>query len=255
MKDHSRSSTFLISLAISLLITVGLVACSSTPQKPPALDPAVSLKKAVELIDDKEYEEARQLLNEVKSVDTSRTYAPLAQLKLAESYAQEGDDQIAVTEYRKFLETYPDSQYAPYAQFQIATTYFNQIKGPERGSGSARQALAEYLRLKERYPRNPYKEVVEANIKKSKDIIAAYEFIVGEFYFSKDSFNAALGRFLGVIQNYPDYKALDEVLYYTALAFWDMGDTDSALQYSGKLKEIYPESLFSKKIDTMLVDE
>ncbi|MGE5856293.1 MAG: hypothetical protein ACM34C_06965, partial [Syntrophaceae bacterium] len=97
MKDHSRSSTFLISLAISLLITVGLVACSSTPQKPPALDPAVSLKKAVELIDDKEYEEARHLLNEVKSVDTSRTYAPLAQLKLAESYAQEGDDQIAVT--------------------------------------------------------------------------------------------------------------------------------------------------------------
>jgi outer membrane protein assembly factor BamD len=218
-------------------------------------DPEASLKKATELLGDNNYEEARQLLNEIKSVDTTRTYAPLAQLKLAESYAKEDDDDLAISEYRKFLEQYPDSQYAPYAQFQIATLYFSEVKGPERGAGAAKQALEEYLKLRERYPRNPYKEIVEENIKKCKNIMAEYEFLVGKFYYKKESYKAALGRFLRVLHTYPEYKSLDEVFFYTALSYKEQGSKDEASKYLTQLKERFPDSSYTKNLTRELSAE
>lgn len=225
-----------------------LHSCASPePARPSVTDPDEAMQRAVTLLSDKKYEDARQLLNEIKSVDTTKTYAPLAQLKLAESYAQEGDDAIAITEYRRFLEAYPDHQYAPYAQYQIATIYFSQIKGPDRGAHAAKQALQEYLVLKQRYPRNPYKEAVDANILKCRDVIAEYEFLVGKFYFKKDSFKAALNRFQGVVADYPNYKNLDEVLYYLVLSYKGLSEMDQAAAFAERLKDLFPASEFTRK--------
>lgn len=235
---------------ILVLIAVAGVLCgcaSPEPSRPSVTDPEEAMERAVALLSDKKYEEARQLLNEIKSVDTTKTYAPLAQLKLAESYAQEGDDAIAITEYRKFLDAYPDHQFAPYAQYQIASIYFSQIKGPDRGSQAAKQALQEYLWLKQRYPRNPYRDAVEANIIKCRDVIAEYEFLVGKFYFKKDALKAAINRFQGVVSDYPNFKNLDEVLYYIVLSYKGLGELDTAAAFSEKLNDLYPESPFNRR--------
>lgn len=233
---------------IFLALAGALHGCASPePSRPSVNDPGEAMERAVALLSDKKYEDARQLLNEIKSVDTTKTYAPLAQLKLAESYAQEGDDAIAITEYRRFLDSYPDNQYAPYAQLQIASIYFSQIKGPDRGAQAAKQALQEYLWLKQRFPRNPYKEAVEANIAKCRDVIAEYEFLVGKFYFKKDSLKAALNRFQGVVADYPEFKDLDQVFYYIVLSHKGLSEMASAASYAEKLKELYPGSPFTRK--------
>jgi len=44
-----------------------------------------SFEKANKLIDEKEYEKARELLLESKNRDLTKKYAPLAQLRIAES--------------------------------------------------------------------------------------------------------------------------------------------------------------------------
>ena len=42
---------------------------------------------------------------------------------------------------------------------------------------------------------------------------------MGRFYYKKESYNAAIGRFLGILKSYPDYKSTDEVLYYISLSY------------------------------------
>ena len=111
-----------------------------------------SFEKANKLIDDKEYDKARALLLEVKSRDLTKNYAPLAQLRIADSYVKEGEPDLAVAEFRKFLDIYPDHRYASYAQYQIAMVYFNQIESPERGYGGAAKALEEFEKLKKNFP-------------------------------------------------------------------------------------------------------
>jgi len=232
-----------------------LLSCASEDKRPIVTDPEKSLKEAIDLIDDKEYDEARDILNEIKHVDTSRTFAPLAQLKIAESYALDEEDDLAIVEYKRFLEQYPDSQFAAYTQFQIASLYFGQIRSPERGAGAAKFALQEYKTLQELYPRNPYKDIVITNMQKCRDTIAAYEFQVGKFYFKKGSYKGALGRFTIVLENYPDFVNMDAVLYHLSLTYKYMDDPDNASKYFNELKKRFPGSSLVEELSEELSDD
>jgi outer membrane protein assembly factor BamD len=205
------------------------------------------LAKANELIEGKNYEDARKLLLEVKNRDLTKKYAPVAQLLLADTYTKEEEPELAVQEYKKFIEIYGDNPNASYAQYQIAMAYFTQIESPERGYGAAAKALEEFEKLKKLYPRNPYKELIELRIDKCTTTLADYEFLVGEFYFRKGSFRAALGRFQGLRTKYPDYKKDPLALYYIALSEKNIGNKDKAAEYFTLLIQKYPNDQLVKE--------
>jgi outer membrane protein assembly factor BamD len=236
-----------VSRLFVIFLLLFVCSCSSKPAavKPETFEAEKAFEKANELLEKKDYEAARTAFLEIKNRDTSRKFAPLAQLKIADSYVKEGEPELAIVEFRKFLEAYPDHKYAVYAQYQIASVYFDQIEGPERGYSGAAKALEEFEKLKKMYPRNPYREIIDIKIQKCKDIIASYEFLVGEFYYKKGSFNAAVNRFTEVLKNYPDYQKKAEVLFYIGMSYKNLGQKDKALEYFNKLVEEYPNNKFS----------
>lgn len=228
------------------LCTVFSCSGKSSLRKPAErFDPEKTFTAANEQFEKKEYEQARASFLEVKNRDLTKKYAPLAQLKIADSYVKEEEPELAVAEYRKFLEAYPDHQYASYAQYQIAMVYFDQIEGSERGYGGAAKALEEFEKLKTLYPRNPYKDVVDLKMEKCRNTIAEYEYLVGKFYYKKDSYNAALGRFEGLLKKYPDYKGEPEVLFYSAMSYKSLGQKEKAAEYLSRLVEKYPNNKLS----------
>jgi len=193
-------------------------------------------------LSNKDYDAARALLLEVKNRDLTKKYAPLAQLRIADAYIKEQEPELAVAEYRRFLEMYPDHRHAPYAQYQIAMVYFGQIEGPERGYGGAAKALREFERLKSNFPRNPYKDLVELRIEKCRNVIADYEFLVGEFYLKNGSYQAAIGRLEGLLRNFPDYKKQDNLLLNLGIAYKKAGEAEKAASYLDQLIEKFPAS-------------
>ena len=231
----------LIAIIISLLF---LFSCSgkSAVRPPKAFNAEKTFLTANTLLENKDYEAARAAFLEVKNRDFSKKYAPLAQLKIADSYVKEDEPELAIAEYRRFLDAYPDNQYASYAQYQIAMVYFKQIEGPERGYSGAAKALEEFQKLKKMYPRNPYREEVDLKIQKCRNVIAEYEYLVGRFYYKKDSFKAAIGRFEGLLKNYPDYNKKADVLFYTGLSYRKLNQKDKALEYLTRLVEKYPHN-------------
>ncbi|MGB9711500.1 MAG: outer membrane protein assembly factor BamD [Thermodesulfovibrio sp.] len=244
----------LIKLFVLIVIFSLLLSCGGKEAiKKEEFDPVVYLKKADELISKKEYEEARKLLLEIKNRESAKEYAPLAQLKIAESYLKEDEPELAITEYRRFLELYPESTYAPYAQYSIGMAYFRQIEGAERGAGTAQKALNEFLKLEKMYPRHPYGEILPLRIQKCRNIIAEGELLIGKFYHKKGSYKAAIGRFEGILKNYPDFKNLDETLYLLADSYKNLNMTDMAKQYIQLLKEKFPDSHFAKKAEGLKI--
>ncbi len=238
MRVRPASATVLI----AVILACCLGACSKKPAIRPTekFDPEKSFAAANELLEKKDYEKARSSFLEVKNRDQTRTFAPLAQLKIADSYAKEGEPDLAIAEYRKFLEAYPDHQYAAYAQYQIAMIYFEQIESPERGYGGAAKALEEFEKLKQQYPRNPYREAVDLKIEKCRNTIAEYEYLVGKFYYKKGAYRAALGRFEGLLAKYPGYHGAADVLFLTAMSYKNLGETGRASEYLSLLMERYP---------------
>ena len=210
-------------------------------------DAEKSFEKANKYLEEKDYERARELFLEVKSRDRSGKYAPLAQLRYADSYFNEGEIDPAIEQYGKFLDSNPDHKYAPYAQYQIAMVHFNQIAGVERGSGAAKKALHEFEELKRLYPRNPYKSTVDIKTAKCKDVIAGYEFMVGEFYFKKKAYSGAMGRFESILKDFPDYRKEPEVLYMAAVSANGLNNKEQARRYLDLLSSKYPESPYLKE--------
>lgn len=236
-----RNLLFLL-IAVSLFIS----ACGKKAvTRDEIFDAEKFLAKAERLISNKEYEEARKLLIEVKNRDKSKKYAPTAHLKIADSYIKEEEIQSAIDEYRKFIELYPDNRFASYAQYQIAMAYFRQIESPDRGSGDAQKALKEFMLLKELYPRNPFRDIVELRIEKCRNIIADGEFMVGEFYYKKGAFNSAINRFKGLIAQYPEYRRNDEALLLIGKSYQELKMNDKAVEYFKMLLDRYPSSKFA----------
>ncbi|MEW6108594.1 MAG: outer membrane protein assembly factor BamD [Nitrospirota bacterium] len=230
-------------LSIIFLMLLFFSCSGKTPVKQPeSFDAEKSFAKANKLIDDKNYEEARTLLLEIKNRDLTKNYAPLAQLRIADSYIKEDEPELAVAEYRRFLEIYPDHRYASYAQYQIAMVYFNQIESPERGYGGAERALTEFEKLKRDFPRNPYKDLIEIRIEKCRNTMADYEFLVGEFYLGKESYDAAIGRFEELLKRFPDYKKEANVLLNLGISYKKIGRKEKSEEYLKRLLEKYPDS-------------
>ncbi len=228
-------------VVLSLLL---LVSCAGKSEVKPveSFNAEKDFARANKMIAEKNYTEARTLLLEVKNRDLSKKYAPLAELRIADAYVKEGEPDLAVAEYRKFLEMYPDNSYASYAQYQIAMVYFGQIESPERGYGGAAQALGEFEKLKTNFPRNPYREIVDLRIEKCRNTIADYEFLVGEFYMRKGSYSAAIGRYEGLIKKFPDYKKKEYVLLKLGTAYGKLGDREKASEYFSALVDKFPAS-------------
>ena len=235
-----KTTIFSIIIVFLLFIT----SCSSKPAVKPSeqFDPEKAFATANVQLEKKEYEQARAAFLDIKSRDMTKKFAPLAQLKIAESYVREDEPELAVSEYRKFLEAYPDHKYASYAQYQIAMIYFNQVEGPERGYGGAAKALEEFEKLKKMFPRNPYKDVVALRIQKCKNTIAEYEYRVGEFYYKKGTYNAAIERFEGLLKKFPEYKGVASVLFYTGMSYKNLGQKEKASEYFSRVIEKYPDN-------------
>jgi len=101
---------------------------SDKSAKEPAFQPEVSMAEAKKQIDEGFYEEARKILEDVRSKDTSQHYAILAMIRIADTYYDDQQYDEAAVEYENFLNVHPFHKYAAYAQYKLGMTYFKKIK-------------------------------------------------------------------------------------------------------------------------------
>lgn len=229
-------------LLLLIIISSYLYACTGQEAVRGEFNPEESFKRANSLLEEKKYEDARKLLNEIKSRDFGGTYGPLASLRIGDSYLMEDEVELAVDEFRRFIESYPAHKFASYAQYKIAMAYFGQVEDIERGYASAQKALKEFETLMELYPRNPYAEEAVEKIESLKNLGADYEFMVGDFYFKKGAYKGAIGRLKPILEEFPNYSKEPEVLLRLIISYKKLGLTEKSDEYLRMLSEKYPKS-------------
>src|SRR5688572_11504315 len=77
----------------------------------------------------KRWIEARQHYRRVVDGFPNSEYAPIARLRLGDSYFKDGgiaNYVLAASEYRQFLTLYPSHPQSDYAQLQVAESFFKQ---------------------------------------------------------------------------------------------------------------------------------
>ncbi|MBI3931892.1 MAG: outer membrane protein assembly factor BamD [Acidobacteria bacterium] len=194
----------------------------------------------------KNWESARQHFKRIVDGFPQSSLQPAARLALADSHYQEGGAAnyiLAVSAYREFLTLYPSHPRSDYAQFQVGECFFRQRNGPDRDQTPTLHALEEFQRLLEIYPSSGQMETARERIAVCRQSLARAEFLAGYFYQrTRQACRAAIGRYEGILSDYPDYSRLDEVLYRLAQCLAAAGREAEARPHLGRLVEGYPQS-------------
>ncbi|MCY3965521.1 MAG: outer membrane protein assembly factor BamD [Acidobacteria bacterium] len=160
--------------------------------------------------------------------------------------------------YRDFLNRFPTSDRAAYAQFRLAAALAERIEKPDRDQQTARQALTEFENVRRLYPTSQYASQAAQRIVEVRNQLAEHEFVVGAFYYRFGAPNAAGNRFKDMLEAYPAYPEPDKILAYMCLSYVDVlkqiGSRRGLDRYDylrdacDRLRSEHPESQWLKKV-------
>jgi outer membrane protein assembly factor BamD len=239
--------------SLPVLAALGALACASGGEPDIATlasnSDEIIWEAAAKAAGKKQWENARQHYRRIIDGFPNSQHGPAARLGLADSYFEEGGTGnyiLAVSAYREFLTLFPSHPRADYAQFRVGESFYRQRNGPDRDQTATREALGEYERLLERHPNSTHIEDGRQRVQACRQSLARAEFLVGYFYQrTREYCRAAISRYEGVLQEFPDYGGLDEVLYRLSECLGTEGRAPEALPYLNRLIEQYPQSEFA----------
>lgn len=240
---------------LPLLILLCLLGIWGCKQKPVEIAPEIAssdeaLFKTGQEYVKKDAEKARLYFRQVIDSFPKSFYAQRAKLAIADSFYEKGDEAnmiLAAQEYREFIQLYPYSPSASYAQFQIGMTYFKKALKPGRDQTKTRQALLEFKKVITNYPLSEEGKQAQEKISDCEERLAEHLFGIGLHYYKSNAFKASTSRLLEILTNYPNYSEMDEVYYYLGDSYYKGSKTEESVPYFTKLVTDYPESKYAEK--------
>lgn len=188
------------------------------------------------------YAEAVERFRVLKSRYPYSKYAALATLKIGDAHYQEESYVEAAAAYKVFRELYPKHEQAAYALYRIGESYFNEVPSTvDRDLDSAHSAIDAYKQLVKDYPN--YEKVKDAE-KKAHDLtkkLAEKEDYVANFYWKRELYQAAAGRYAYIVENYGDFGMNRDSLYRLAFCYERMGEYRKAADTLARLDSDFPE--------------
>jgi outer membrane protein assembly factor BamD len=194
----------------------------------------------------KQWDSARQHFRRIIDAFPQSQFAPESRVALGDAYFNEGGDAnyiLAVSAYRDFVTLYPSHPKADYAQYQTGECYFRRRHGADRDQTPTTEALSEYDRLLEAYPRSQWVAPAKERIRTCRQSLARAEFLAGFFYQrTRKACRSAVPRYQGLVSDYPDFDELDAVLYRLGECLVALSRPAEALPHLQRLVDSYPGS-------------
>jgi outer membrane protein assembly factor BamD len=152
----------------------------------------------------------------------------------------------AITTAQRYMELYPSTDDAAYAQYIIGLSYFRQIRDVTQDQKESRQTIDAMNTLIQNYPDSPYVEDAKTKIRFARDQLAGKDMQIGRYYLERRDYLAAIKRFRSVVENYSNTNQVEEALARLTEAYYAMGIASEAQTAAAVLGRNYPDSKWYK---------
>lgn len=245
-----KAAAWLLIATMMMLLNTG---CRSTRREDPIL--RLSSEEALEQgktwMAEEKYAKARRFLEHAfEAAPNSKTGREALLLVADAHYLQGGNENYVRCEakYRDFLNRFPTSDKADYAQFQVGSCLAQRMERPDRDQRVTQQALEAYLELLRLYPSSEYADRGAEEIARVTDNLAEHWFLVGYFYIRYRHCRAAINRLEPMPELYPTYSRMDKAMYYLGVAYRRCDRPEDATATFERLQQTYPQSSYIEKI-------
>ncbi len=238
-----------------LLLVLLTSACAGAKRKVDSetTDPQTNYAKAESFMSSRQYGKA---LARFQMVNTTQDRELRAQvhLRMADAYFEKGgvlNLAEAQGRYQTFLNAFPLSDQASYAQYRFAQCLQRQINKPERDQTPTYQAMGEYRKVEELYPNSPWVDEARAGLAELEDHLSRDALRKVRFYYRRKSFSAAIDRLRDLLLANPDWEGQDEALYLMGMSLRRSGRLDEGDRYLRQAAADFPETEFGRKAQRM----
>src|ERR1700761_9807478 len=202
--------------------------------------------KAIDATKRGHFDVARLDLQTLLNTYPDSQYQMKAKLAIGDSWYREGGTAAltqAEQEYKDFITFFPNAPEAAEAQMRVGDIYFRQMDKPDRDYAKATHAEEEYRLMLQQFPESTLVPQAKQRLREVQEVMATRESAIAAFYAAhSNNWPAAIARYQTVVDTYPQYSHMDEVL----IGLGDAYETEAKFVRTMKL----PEAAKAKLVKT-----
>jgi outer membrane protein assembly factor BamD len=183
------------------------------------------------------------------------TWAVNAQLMSGYSLYLQNKYTQSIGTLDRFIQLHPVHRDIGYAYYLRALCYYEQIADIERDQKGTEQAMNALREVVNRFPDTSYATDAKLKIDLCIDHLAGKEMEIGRFYQKQHLYEAAIGRFQRVVDDFQTTNHVPEALARLTEIYLVLGLKDQARRTAAVLGYNYPGSEWYNDSYAQLVDD
>jgi outer membrane protein assembly factor BamD len=257
---RGASLAFSLRLLVAAAAGLSLTGCAST-QLPsfanlfgssdknvtPPDEPADKLyNEGLTLLEKKEWKDAAKKFEEVDRQHPYSDWGRKSLLMSAFAYYEDGKYDETATAAQRYVTLHPGSPDAAYAQYLVASSYYDQIPDVTRDQARTEKAMRALEEVVRKYPETEYAETARQKLAVTRDQLAGRDMMIGRYYLERRNFTGAINRFKAVVTQYQTTRHVEEALMRLTEAYMALGIVQEAQTAAAVLGHNFPDSPWYK---------
>ncbi len=229
MPNQLTNNVFIRLSVLLLMVAMLAVSGCSRDKRDDDRGPEVLYEEAQRSLQNRNYGRAIEQYRRLTTLYPFGRHAEQSQLDMAYAYYQANQPERAITTLDRFIRTYPTHPNVDYAWYLKGLVHYEETMGflrrmfpgqvVDRDQTSARQAFMDFQELIRRHPQSRYVADARQRMVFLRNVLAEHEIVVGEYYFRRGAYIAAINRAQYVIETYPQSPANINALDLMARAY------------------------------------
>jgi outer membrane protein assembly factor BamD len=181
------------------------------------------------------------------AIQTNYPYSPWAvNAQLMQGYTDYMQNHYtdAIGTLNQFIQLHPTHRDVPYAYYLRALCYYEQISDIERDQKGTQDAMNALQDVVNRFPATAYARDAQLKIDLCVDHLAGKEMEIGRWYQGQHLYEAAIGRFQRVVDDFQTTNHVPEALARLTEIYLVLGLRDEAKKTAAVLGYNYPGSIW-----------
>ena len=202
------------------------------------------------------HETGRLLFTTIINTYPDSPFLSLAKLAIADSFYLEGTTSAliqAAQAYQDWLTFFPTDPLADDAMLKVAEAEMRQMGLSDRDITHARKAEQRLKVLIQQFPQSKLRPYVQERLDEVQENLAMHNLQIGNFYYKvkyetkKGGLKGAQSRYKEIVEKYPNFSYMDEVLFRLATTYQQEEEPDEAAKYYQQILRNHPNSEFGEK--------
>ena len=207
----------------------------------------MSKRKGGDFFNPPDYEKARESFQEIIYEHPTSRFAPLAELRIADTFYEAGDYLTAAEYYEQWRKRRVGRPETPYSIYRTGMSYYHLMLSLDRDQTYTRKARINFRFLLSGYPKNEYARAIGKKMKVLNVRLARHEMYVGKFYFRHRHWWASIDRFYTVLSEYMKNGFDEEALFYAWRAYRKLGRFEESAKVYHQMVKRFPKGEWTKR--------